>query len=76
MYLAAYCPSNYRRREPAPIIFFKEGDEEGVLYQHDDALMVTMLVTNFTTRRIFIANDSSANSLFWEVFTQMGINIA
>lgn len=34
-----------------------------------------MLITNFTTRRILIDNDSSGDLLFWDVFTQMGIDL-
>lgn len=32
-----------------------------------------MLVANFTTKRILIDNDSSVDILFWDAFTQMGI---
>lgn len=59
-----------------PVISFGEGDEEGVLYPHDDTLVVTTLVANFTTRRILIDNNNSANILFWDAFTQMEIYLA
>lgn len=47
-----------------PIISFGEDDEERAPYSHEDALMITMLITNFTTKRILIDNDSSADILF------------
>ncbi|XP_041000666.1 uncharacterized protein LOC121246556 [Juglans microcarpa x Juglans regia] len=33
-----------------------------------------MLVTNFTTRRILIDNRSSADILFWDTFSKIGID--
>lgn len=38
--------------------------------------MITMLVANFTMRRILINKGRSTDILFWEVFTRMGIDIA
>lgn len=64
-----YRPSKYRRSEPALIYSFREDEEEGVLYPHYDALVMTMLVTNFTTRRILIDNGSLPDILFWKEFT-------
>lgn len=42
-------------------ISFGEEDCAGVLYSHDDALVVTLLVANYTTRCIFVDNDSLTN---------------
>lgn len=47
-----------------------------MLYLHDDALVVTLLVANYMTRCILIDNGSSADILFWEAFTKMGIDAA
>ncbi|XP_042972654.1 uncharacterized protein LOC122304445 [Carya illinoinensis] len=76
VYSAFYCPTKYRRGKPAPIISFGEVDEDGVLYPHDDALVVTMQIANFIIRRILIDNISSADILLWEAFTLMGIDAA
>lgn len=67
-------PSKYPKLEVSPIISFKEEDWEGILYPHDNALVVTLLITNYRTRLILVDNGSSANILFWEAFTKMGIN--
>ncbi|XP_035547272.1 putative disease resistance protein At1g50180 [Juglans regia] len=73
VYLAEYHPAKYRKGEPTRVISFMEADEEEALYPHDDALVVIMLVANFTTCRILIDNGSSANIQFWETLTRMGM---
>ncbi|KAF5463281.1 hypothetical protein F2P56_019204 [Juglans regia] len=67
-------PPKQPRRKSSKNISFGEEDCEGVLYPHDDALVVTLLVTNYTTRQILINNGSSGDILLWEVFTKMGID--
>lgn len=47
-----------------PIVSFGEADKEGVLYPQDDAMVVTILVANFTTRGILIENGSFTDILF------------
>lgn len=54
-------------------ISFDEDDCKGVVYPHDDALVVTMLIANYTTQRILIDNGSLADILFWEAYEKMGI---
>lgn len=57
------------------VIFFDEGNHEGVINLHDNnALVVTILVANFTTKKIIIDNGSLIDILFWEAFTKMGID--
>ncbi|KAG2671097.1 hypothetical protein I3760_14G117700 [Carya illinoinensis] len=56
----------------APIIFNEE-DCTRVSYPNDDALVATLLITNYTTHQILINNGSSANVLFWDVFWKMGL---
>lgn len=51
------------RSESTPITF-GEKDEESILHPHDDALVITMQVANFTTWRILVDNESSADILF------------
>ncbi|XP_041016133.1 uncharacterized protein LOC121258653 [Juglans microcarpa x Juglans regia] len=68
--------SKHQRDESTPVIPFAKANEKWVLYPHNDALVVTILVINLTTRRILIDNGSSADILLWEVFTRMGIDAA
>lgn len=74
VYSTSYCPTKYKRGEPTLVISFREADEEGVLYPHNDALVVTMQVAYFTTRRILIDNGRSADILFWKTVTLIGID--
>lgn len=61
-------PMKQVKAEVAAPIIFTEKDRMGVLYLHNDALVVTLLVTNYTTHMILIDNESSTNVLFWKVF--------
>lgn len=67
-------PSKHPRLGIMPTISFGDEDCQGVLYSHDDALAVTLLIANYTTKRILINNRSSTNILLWTAFTKMGIN--
>lgn len=67
-------PKQVRNQKIVTVSFGNEHCE-GVQYLHDDALVVTLLVANYTTRRILIDNGSSANTIFWDAFTKMGINL-
>lgn len=47
---------------------------KGVMYTHDDAIVVTFLVTNYMTKRILIDNGKSMDILLWEAFAKMNIS--
>ncbi|XP_040987650.1 uncharacterized protein LOC121235367 [Juglans microcarpa x Juglans regia] len=57
-----------------PTISFGDEDCEGVMYPHDDTLVATLLIANYTTRRVLVDNGSSADILFWDAFSRLGIN--
>lgn len=44
-------------------VTFGKKHEKGILHPHDDALVITMQVVNFTTRRILVDNGSSVDIL-------------
>lgn len=69
VYMADHRPSKQRRNTNTPVISFREDDEEGVLYPHDDTLEVTILITNFMTIRILINNGIFTNIIFSSAFT-------
>ncbi|XP_059441975.1 uncharacterized protein LOC132174318 [Corylus avellana] len=54
-------------------ISFSEEDERGVIFPHDDALIVTLMVANHKIHRVLVDNGSSADILYWPVFKQMGV---
>lgn len=65
-----------RASRDTPVITFVEADESGILHWHDDALLVTMLVANYTLQTILVGNDNSTDILLWDAFCHMGINDA
>jgi len=42
-------------------MFFSEEDARGVKQPHDDTLVIMLTIEGFNTRRILVANGSSAN---------------
>ena len=54
-------------------ITFTEEDECGVLYPHNDAVVVNFNVANFDVHRILVDNGSSTNILFYFIFFRMGL---
>ncbi|XP_059663839.1 uncharacterized protein LOC132309562 [Cornus florida] len=60
-------------RVKEPVITFSEEDDKGIHQPHDDPLVVSMVVANFTVRRILIDNGSSANILFLRAYEKLKI---
>ncbi|XP_059663398.1 uncharacterized protein LOC132309063 [Cornus florida] len=50
-----------------------EADAKGIQQPYDDPLVVSMVIANYTIRRILIDNGSSADIIFSHVFNQMMI---
>ena len=42
-------------------ITFMDEDARRVYHPHDDAIVITLLIADYTTRRVLIDNGSSAN---------------
>ena len=57
------------------VISFDEADKEGIIYPHDDALVITLVIANYTTRQVLLDNGSSTDIMFWETFIKMGIDV-
>ncbi|GAV67535.1 hypothetical protein CFOL_v3_11040, partial [Cephalotus follicularis] len=53
------------------VITFTDADYDGVQTPHDDAMVVTLTVTNFEDKRVLIDNGSSANIMFYDIFEKM-----
>lgn len=56
------------------VISFKEVDREGVMYPHDDALVISLVIANYATKRVLVDNGSLADILFWDALTKMEID--
>ena len=50
---------------------FTNEDTERVHHPHDDAIVITLLIADYTTRRVLVDNGSSANILYYPAFQQM-----
>ena len=61
-------------KEDKPTIIFKDEDARWLHHPHDDAIVITLAITNYTTRRVLIDNESLADILYYPAFQQMRIN--
>ena len=52
-------------------ITFTDEDVGRVHHPHDDAIVITLLITDYTTRRVLIDNGSSVDILYYLAFQQM-----
>ncbi|XP_042472500.1 uncharacterized protein LOC122055185 [Zingiber officinale] len=65
-----------QEKASGPEINFGPRDLEGVKVPHDDALIIRVVIVNYTIHRIFIDTGSSVNILFKKVFDQLQIDHA
>ena len=52
-------------------ITFTDADAERLHNPHDDAIVITLLIADYTTRRVLVDNESLANILYYPAFQQM-----
>ena len=52
-------------------ITFTDEDAGRIHHPHDDAIVITLLIADYTTRRVLVDNGSSANILYYPAFQQM-----
>ena len=52
-------------------ITFTDEDAERIHHPHDDAIVITLLIADYTTRRVLVDNGSSADILYYPAFRQM-----
>ena len=50
------------------VITFTDANAERVHHPHDDAIVITLLIADYTTRRVLVDNRSSADILYYLVF--------
>jgi hypothetical protein len=56
------------------VISFSEDDARNIHHPHDDALVVTLTIAGFITRRVLIDNGSSADIIYLPAYQQMKID--
>ena len=54
-----------------PAITFMDADVERVHHPHDDAIVITLLIADYTTRKVLVDNGSSTDILYYPTFQQM-----
>ena len=54
-----------------PTISFTNEDAERIHHPHDDAIVITLLIADYTTRRVLVDNGSSVDILYYPTFQQM-----
>ena len=54
-----------------PTISFTDEEAERIHHPYDDAIVITLLIANYTTRRVLVDNGSSADILYYPAFQQM-----
>ena len=59
------------RESEEQAITFTDEDAKRVHHPHDDAIIITLLIANYTTRRVLVDNGSSADILYFPAFQQM-----
>ena len=52
-------------------ITFTNEDAERIHHPHDDAIVITLLIADYTSRRMLVDNESSADILYYPAFQQM-----
>ena len=61
-------------KEDEPAIIFTYEDARRLHHPHDDAIVITLTIANYTTRRVLVDKGSSADILYYLAFQQMRIN--
>ena len=54
-------------------ITLTDEDSERIHHPHDDAIVITLLIAGYTTRRVLVDNGSSADILYYPAFQQMNL---
>ena len=52
-------------------ISFTDEDAERIHHPHDDAIVITLLIADYITKRVLIDNGSSADILYYPAFQQI-----
>ena len=59
-----------RETDEVAIIFTNE-EAKRIHHPHDDVIVITLFITDYTTRRVLVDNGSSVDILYYPAFQQM-----
>ena len=51
-----------------PAITFTNEDARRLYHHHDDAIVITLTIANYTTRRVLVDNRNSVDILYYPAF--------
>ena len=54
-----------------PTISFTDEEAERIHHPHDDAIVITLLIADYITRKVLVDNGSSTDILYYPAFLQM-----
>ena len=54
-------------------ITFTDEDASRIHHPHDDAIVITLIIADYLTRRVLVDNGSSTNILYYPTFQQMNL---
>ena len=54
-------------------ITFTDKDALRIHHPHDDAIVITLLIANYSTRRVLVDNGNSVDILYYPAFQQMNL---
>ena len=54
-------------------ITFTDEDASRIHHPHDDAIVITLLIADYSTRRVLVDNGSSVDILYYPAFQQMNL---
>ena len=52
-------------------ITFTDEDIERIHHPHNDAIVITLLIADYTTKKVLVDNGSSTDILYYLAFRQM-----
>ena len=55
--------------------YVHDKDAERVHHPDDDTIVITLLIVDYTTRRVLVENGSLADILYYLAFQQMGLGL-
>lgn len=58
-----------------PTVTFTKKDSEGIIFPHDDPLVITINAANCVIHRVLVDSGSSTNVLFMTAFNKMNIGL-
>ena len=67
------CPLRTSRVDESTITFIDE-DVRRLHHPHDDAIVITLMIANYTTRRVLVDNASFADIFYYLAFQQMRVS--